>query len=170
MNNNITPPTAYQQFEAAIKKAPINHLLKATHVIAALREHKKILQQYNIIENKNLVAAANQLGRHIYNHAATENVESKQWEVIGINEEKYIEVFKNFIQQQATLNNHTGVLHYSGLIYIFTTAILYITDFLQGDKQYPVIYDEQNLNRALNQVILLQRLQFFLQQKGLLLQ
>jgi hypothetical protein len=42
---------------------------------------------------------------------------------------------------------------------IYMQALRFITDFLDGDKYYKTVYPEQNLNRALNQLILLEKLE-----------
>jgi hypothetical protein len=45
---------------------------------------------------------------------------------------------------------------------IYMQALRFITDFLEGDRYYRTIYPEQNLNRALNQLILLEKLEEYL--------
>ena len=47
-------------------------------------------------------------------------------------------------------------------IMIFMQALRFLTDFLSEAGYYKTSYPEQNLNRALNQLILLERLEEFL--------
>jgi hypothetical protein len=56
-------------------------------------------------------------------------------------------------------------LHFAGLIMIFMQAVRFLTDFLGGDTYYRIQYPEQNLNRALNQLTLLQKLEDLLEQE-----
>ena len=44
-------------------------------------------------------------------------------------------------------------------------CIRFVTDFLNNDIYYQTSYPEQNLNRALNQLILLEKLEDFLQEE-----
>ncbi len=53
-------------------------------------------------------------------------------------------------------------IHYSGLFMIYMQSLRFITDYLNGDLYYKTNYREQNFDRALNQWVLLTRLEEFL--------
>jgi len=48
---------------------------------------------------------------------------------------------------------------------VYMQSLRFLADFLNGDVYYKITYPEQNLNRALNQFILLQRLEVFLDEQ-----
>lgn len=50
------------------------------------------------------------------------------------------------------------VVSFSGLMMTYIMALRFLTDYLKGDVYYSVLYDGQNLNRAKNQLKLLQLL------------
>ncbi len=56
-------------------------------------------------------------------------------------------------------------IHYAGLLMIYMQALRYMADYLNGDIYYHTAYPEQNFNRAKNQLVLLQRLEEFLQKE-----
>ncbi|HMH31886.1 MAG TPA: hypothetical protein VK543_02590, partial [Puia sp.] len=56
-------------------------------------------------------------------------------------------------------------IHYSGLMMIYMQGIRFLADFLHDDTYYKTHYPEQNLNRALNQLILLEKLEAFLERE-----
>ncbi|HLY69500.1 MAG TPA: hypothetical protein VKR53_07205, partial [Puia sp.] len=56
-------------------------------------------------------------------------------------------------------------IHYSGLFLTYMQSMRFVTDFLQHDTYYKINYPEQNLNRALNQLILLEKLEEFLEKE-----
>jgi thiamine kinase-like enzyme len=53
-------------------------------------------------------------------------------------------------------------IHYAGLLMTYMQGMRFLTDYLEGDAYYKIDYPEQNLDRAMNQVTLLKRLEEFL--------
>jgi thiamine kinase-like enzyme len=53
-------------------------------------------------------------------------------------------------------------IHYAGLLMVYMQALRFLTDYLEGDVYYTIDYPEQNLNRAKNQLVLLEKLEMFL--------
>ena len=53
-------------------------------------------------------------------------------------------------------------IHCAGRMLIYMQCLRFVTDFLNNDIYYKTTYHEQNLNRALNQLILLEKLEDFL--------
>jgi hypothetical protein len=89
---------------------------------------------------------------------------SVMWEEITINGEYYNAIFTGYLE--GTGNMLTGEenrnLHYAGLMMTYMQCLRFVTDFLQNDIYYKTTYPEQNLNRALNQLILLEQLEKYL--------
>ena len=56
-------------------------------------------------------------------------------------------------------------LHAAGLLILFMQSLRFITDYLNGDVYYKVEYPQQNLQRARNQLTLLNRLEEFLKKE-----
>lgn len=53
-------------------------------------------------------------------------------------------------------------IHYSGLLMIYMQSLRFMTDHLNGDIYYRIVHPFQNLERARNQLTLLQRLEEFI--------
>jgi len=54
-------------------------------------------------------------------------------------------------------------IHSAGLLMTYMQALRFTADYLNGDTYYQVNYPDHNLNRAINQLALLQKLEEFLQ-------
>jgi len=54
-------------------------------------------------------------------------------------------------------------IHYSGIALTYMQALRFLTDYLNGDVYYKIIYPVQNFDRAKNQLTLLKKLEEFLQ-------
>jgi Ser/Thr protein kinase RdoA (MazF antagonist) len=190
----------HHQFENAVSIAPQNLLLKSTHIIAELRQRKKLVCFYECIKNcadyptrvmhhdckisnilfdkqTNEVICPvdldtvmpgkffSDLGDMIRSMACTVDENSTAWEEINIRPvfykailDGYLEGISNIFTEEEKKN-----IHYAGLMLVYMQALRFLTDFLQGDIYYKTNYPEQNLNRALNQLILLERLEEFLE-------
>jgi thiamine kinase-like enzyme len=104
------------------------------------------------------------LGDMIRTMACTEGEESRKWETIDIRKDFYESIVNGYLSAMGNVftAEEKEHIHKSGLMMIFMQALRFITDFLEGDKYYKTSYPEQNLNRALNQLILLEKLEEFL--------
>ena len=108
------------------------------------------------------------LGDMIRTMACTVNEDSTAWEKIDINKEYYdaiLEGYKNGIGDEFTAAEKENI-HKCGLIMAYMQCMRFVTDFINNDIYYKTSYDEQNLNRALNQLILVEKLEEFLQENG----
>jgi hypothetical protein len=192
----------YNQFETALGRADIKRLLKATHVIAELRQRTKLVHFYTSITEdpafkirimhhdckmSNILLDAttkkvigpidldtvmpgyyfSDIGDLIRSMAGTVDENSTKWEEIGIRKDFYEAIIKGYLEgtgstfTQAEWDN----IHQAGLIMIFMQCLRFVTDFLNNDIYYNTTYPEQNLNRALNQLLLLERLEEFLEER-----
>ncbi|MFT3824079.1 MAG: phosphotransferase [Chitinophagaceae bacterium] len=188
----------YEQFEEAISKATIQRLLKSTHVIAELRQRKKLVDLYlsfqtnpafvtrlmhhdckmsNVLldtTNKEVICPVDldtvmpglffsDLGDMIRSMAGTTDENSTRWEDIAIRKDYYDAIVAGYLSgmDNSFTNEEKAHIHYSGILMLFMQSLRFVTDFLNNDTYYKTTYPEQNLNRALNQLIMLEKLEEF---------
>ena len=104
------------------------------------------------------------LGDMIRTMSCTEPEESRNWELIDIRKDFYQAIVSGYLSAMGDVftSEEKDNIHKSGLMLIYMQALRFITDFLDNDRYYKTTYPEQNLNRALNQLILLEKLEEFL--------
>lgn len=109
------------------------------------------------------------LGDMIRTMACTVDENSREWEHIDIRPEFYDAIVNGYLDGigDALTSEEKEQIHKSGLIMTFMQTLRFVTDFLQGDVYYKTTYPEQNLNRALNQLILLEKLEDFLRSRNI---
>jgi len=194
----------YKQFEDAITKAPQILLLKSTHIIAELRQRKKLVDFFERIKNspdyptrvmhhdckisnilfdekKNEVICPVDLdttmpgkffsdpGDMIRSMACTVDENSTEREKINIRPAFYKSILAGYLEGIGNIFTvqEKKSIHYAGLMLIYMQSLRFLADFLNGDVYYKTDYPEQNLNRTLNQLILLERLEEFLEKEYL---
>jgi Ser/Thr protein kinase RdoA (MazF antagonist) len=191
----------YQQFEDTVSNVQGMRLMRATHVIAELRQRKHLVDFYVSIKNnpayplrlmhhdckinnilfdkdtKEVICPIDldtimpgkyfsDLGDMIRTMACTVDENSREWEMIDIRPEFYHAIVKGYLDgigDEFTAEEKANI-HQSGLLLTFMQTLRFVTDFLQGDVYYKTTYPEQNLNRALNQLVLLEKLEDFLKE------
>ncbi len=190
----------YNQFETALGKADMKRLLKATHVIAELRQRTRLVRFYNSITEdpaykkrimhhdckmSNILLDADtqevigpidldtvmpgyyfsDIGDLVRSMAGTVDENSTQWEAIDIRKDFYEAIIKGYLEGigDTFANAERDHIHHAGLILLYMQCLRFVTDFLNNDIYYNTTYPEQNLNRALNQLLMLERLEEFLE-------
>ena len=73
-----------------------------------------------------------------------------------------IDGYTSILQNQLT-SSEKKYIHYAGIIMIYMQALRFMTDYLDGDRYYKTTYRDQNRDRTRNQIVLLQKLEDFLQ-------
>jgi thiamine kinase-like enzyme len=174
-------------------------LMRATHVIAELRQRKYLVDFYVSIKNNpaypvrlmhhdckigNILFDMNtrevicpidldtimpgkyfsDVGDMIRTMTCTVDENSRDWESIDIIPEYYNAIVQGYLDgmgNELTVDEKENI-HKSGLLMTYMQTLRFVTDFLQGDTYYRTTYPEQNLNRALNQLVLLEKLEDFL--------
>ena len=103
------------------------------------------------------------LGDMIRSMAGTTDENSTRWEDIDIRQDYYDAIVSGYLKGMG--DNFTEQelkhIHYSGILMLFMQSMRFVTDFLNNDTYYKTTYPEQNLNRALNQLIMLEKLEEF---------
>jgi aminoglycoside phosphotransferase (APT) family kinase protein len=182
----------FLQFEDSIAKAPIDRLLKSTHIIAEIRERKSLVELYERIRNSSAYPSrvmhhdckiSNILfeqgtgkilcpidldtvmpgkffsdpGDMIRTMACSLDENSTKWEEICIKPSYYQAILEGYLEGMGNLftKEEKTKIHQSGRIMIYMQSIRFLRDFLDGDKYYKTEFAEQNLNRSLNQILLL---------------
>lgn len=146
------------EFETAIGLASIERLLKATHVIASLRERTA----YHTLYQQSVQTGffLSELGELLRTTACTENEESRHWENITVNPSVYAAVLESYTVTINILNDkEKKLLPYAGLLRTYLQAIRFTTDYLNNDLYYQTADADHNLHRAFNQLILLEQME-----------
>jgi hypothetical protein len=105
------------------------------------------------------------LGDMIRSMACTADENSTNWEDISVRNDFYKEIKSGYWDTiaHAFTEEEQQHIHHAGMLITYMQALRFVTDFLNNDTYYKTNYPEQNLNRALNQLILLEKLEEFLQ-------
>jgi Phosphotransferase enzyme family len=103
------------------------------------------------------------IGDMIRTMACTQEENSNAWEMIDVKAGYYNAIVKGYTEGMGDnlTTEEKKNIHQPGLILTYMQCIRFVTDFLNNDIYYKTTYAEQNLNRALNQLILLEKLEEF---------
>jgi len=103
-------------------------------------------------------------GDMIRTMACSLDEKATHWEDLRIKPSYYDAILTGYVEGMGNIFSdlEKAHIHDSGPIMIYMQAIRFLTDFLAGDHYYKIDYPEQNLNRALNQLVLLESLEDFL--------
>jgi hypothetical protein len=104
------------------------------------------------------------IGDMIRSMACSVDENSTRWEDIDIRRKYYHSIMSGYmeIMAGAFTNEEREHIHHSGILLTYMQSLRFVTDFLNNDIYYKTNYPEQNLNRALNQHILLEKMEEFL--------
>jgi Ser/Thr protein kinase RdoA (MazF antagonist) len=106
-------------------------------------------------------------GDMIRSMACSQDENSNDFDNLHIRADFYKAIIEGYlgIKNQFLTKEEKKNIHYTGLLMIYMQALRYMTDFLNGDIYYRITYPDQNLDRAKNQLNLLQRLEEFLKKE-----
>jgi thiamine kinase-like enzyme len=107
------------------------------------------------------------LGDMIRSMVANQDEKDKELDKLHIRREFYeaiLDGYLSVLENQLT-EAEKKYIHFAGLAMICMQALRFLTDYLNGDIYYRIDYPEQNYVRAKNQLMLLQRLEEFLEQQ-----
>jgi len=104
------------------------------------------------------------LGDMIRSMTGSESESSIHFDKLNIRKDFYEAIVDGYLEVMHELLTTTEkkYIHYSGLLIIYMQALRFLSDYLHGDVYYKTSYPEQNFDRAKNQLILLQKLEEFL--------
>lgn len=100
------------------------------------------------------------LGDMVRTYVSPVSEEEQDFSSIEVREEYYEALMKGYLSELGNDLTATEkeVLFYAGQFMIYMQGLRFLSDYLNGDVYYPVKYPGHNLNRAQNQLTLLQRL------------
>ena len=104
------------------------------------------------------------LGDMIRSMACSYDENHKKFEKLDIRKSFYKAIVDGYMKamKKELTPSEAKYIHFSGIIMIYMQALRFITDYLNGDTYYKTGYPGQNLDRSINQLTLLQRLEKFL--------
>ncbi len=90
---------------------------------------------------------------------------STAWEDIAVRPAFYEAIVSGYLDGAGGLLTAAEKqdIHFAGLAICCIQCLRFVTDFIRNDIYFSTTYPEQNLNRALNQLILLEKLEDYLQ-------
>ncbi|GHB75621.1 phosphotransferase enzyme family protein [Persicitalea jodogahamensis] len=100
------------------------------------------------------------LGDMVRTYVSPVSEESVEFEKVVVREEYYKALIEGYLSEMKGVLTETekSAIFYSGLFLVYMQGIRFLADYLNGDVYYPVKYPEHNLDRAKNQMVLLQDL------------
>jgi thiamine kinase-like enzyme len=104
------------------------------------------------------------LGDMIRSMAFSDGENSIKTDEISIRKDYYESIVEGYLEvmNEYLTETEKKYIHSSGLLIIYMQALRFLTDYLNDDVYYQKDYEEQNLDRAKNQLALLQKLEEFL--------
>jgi len=104
------------------------------------------------------------LGDMIRSMACSYDENHKKFEKLDIRKSFYKAIVDGYMKamKKELTPSEAKYIHFAGIIMIYMQALRFITDYLNGDTYYKTGYPGQNLDRSINQLTLLQRLEEFL--------
>lgn len=100
------------------------------------------------------------LGDMIRTFVSPVSEESTEFEKVVVRQDYYQALIEGYLSEMKAVLTDTekSAIFYSGLFLVYMQGIRFLADYLNGDVYYPIKYPEHNLNRARNQMVLLQDL------------
>ena len=101
------------------------------------------------------------LGDMMRTYLSAANEEETDFEKVAVRPEFVKAIYDGYLSEMGDVLTATekNCFMYAGKFIIFMQAIRFLTDYLQNDSYYGSKYENHNLNRALNQITLLVKLQ-----------
>lgn len=101
------------------------------------------------------------LGDMVRTYVCAETEESIDFDKIVVREPYFEALMEGYLSEMKYLltDSEKRSLFYSGQFMIYMQGLRFLTDYLNNDVYYPIKYPEHNLNRAKNQLILLEDLE-----------
>lgn len=99
------------------------------------------------------------VGDMMRTYLSPSNEEDTDIQNIIVRPDVFAAIYKGYMEEMDEVLNESekSLFIYSGKFMIFMQALRFLTDFLNGDIYYRISNPEHNLNRAINQIVLLNR-------------
>ena len=167
LKNSKTTLKKINQFSFLIKKIEelkpqipariVHNDLKINNLLFDKQQNVEAIIDWDTIMKGNILY---DFGDMIRTMACTENEESTNFQKVKINEIYLKQMVKGFTEATFSFLSEIEKDHLllGGQFIIYEQAIRFLTDYLKGDVYYNTTYPQQNLNRTINQLYLLEDL------------
>jgi Ser/Thr protein kinase RdoA (MazF antagonist) len=107
------------------------------------------------------------VGDMVRTMACSVNENNTNWQSITIRKDFYKSIIKGYLEgiENSFTLQETEHIHYAGLLMTYMQSLRFLTDFLNNDVYYQTSYENQNFDRAKNQLLLLKGLEVFLKEE-----
>lgn len=107
------------------------------------------------------------VGDMIRSMVCSEDEHNTDFDALYVRKDFYKEILSGYLD---VMGNHLTesekkYIHCAGLIMFYMQGLRYISDYLNNDIYYQTRYKEQNFDRAMNQMVLLKKLEDFLSEE-----
>lgn len=104
------------------------------------------------------------LGDMIRTMACSESESNNNVNELHIRKDYYEAILEGYLElvDEILTDSEKKYIHVSGLLIIYMQALRFLTDYLNDDKYYKTTYAEENFDRAMNQLVVLEKLEEFL--------
>ena len=107
------------------------------------------------------------VGDMIRTMACSVDENSIEWKMIDVKEDYYKSILEGYLEgvENSLTAQEIKHIHITGLLMTYMQATRFLTDYLNNDIYYRTSYKNQNVDRAKNQLIFLEKLELFLQKE-----
>ena len=107
------------------------------------------------------------LGDMIRTMACSVDENNTEWELINVKEDYYKNILEGYLEGVGNTLTAQEIkhVHFTGLLMTYMQALRFLADYLNNDIYYQTSYKKQNLDRAKNQLIFLEKLELFLHEE-----
>ncbi|WP_373515714.1 phosphotransferase enzyme family protein, partial [Persicitalea sp.] len=100
------------------------------------------------------------LGDMVRTYVSPVSEESVEFEKVVVREDYYRALVEGYLAEMKEVLTETekSAIFFSGLFLVYMQGIRFLADYLNGNVYYPTKYPDHNLDRARNQMVLLQDL------------
>lgn len=152
----VSAYTRYVQAGALLLR-PMHHDTKISNVLFDRQDHGLAVIDLDTVMPGYFIS---DLGDMIRTFTCTANEEATDVDTVTIREDFFEAIINGYLSEMKDIltDSEKTLLVYAGEFMIYMQCLRFATDYLDNDRYYGAKYPEHNLNRALNQMKLLQEL------------
>ena len=159
LQNHSHIVTQYQQMvqSASMLLRPMHHDTKISNVLFDQQDRGLAVIDLDTVMPGYFIS---DLGDMIRTFTCTANEEETDFNKVTIRKDFFEAIVNGYLSEMKDIltASEKKLLVYAGEFMIYMQCLRFATDYLENDKYYGAKYPEHNLNRALNQMKLLQEL------------
>jgi Ser/Thr protein kinase RdoA (MazF antagonist) len=159
LNNHSNIVTQYQYLlkSGSMMLRPMHHDTKISNVLFDEEDRGLAVIDLDTVMPGYFIS---DLGDMIRTFTCTANEEETDFNKVTIREDFFEAIVNGYLSEMKNIltASEKNLLVYAGEFMIYMQCLRFATDYLENDRYYGAKYPEHNLNRALNQMKLLQEL------------